>query len=82
MTATAEQILAQAMNLNESERVALAERLWESVESHRSDDDFTDEQKATLDRRWEEIVTGKVKCRPFKDTIEDLRRELHERHGA
>jgi len=82
MTATAERILAQAMSLNESERVELAERLWESLEQRSSGDDLTDDQKKMLERRWEEITSGKVECRPFKEVIDDLREKLHARHGA
>ena len=73
MTATTEQILNQALTLDEHERVELAERLWDSVEPQHREDDLSDEQKATLDRRWEEIESGKVKCRPVKEVISELR---------
>jgi putative addiction module component (TIGR02574 family) len=80
MTTTAENILNQALTLDDSERAQLAERLWESVEPAPAD--LTDEQKAMLDRRWEEITSGKVECRPFKETISELRQKLHARHNA
>jgi putative addiction module component (TIGR02574 family) len=82
MTATSEQILTQALALDERERVELAERLWESVESAPHEDDLTDEQKAMLDRRWEEIESGKVKCRPFDDVLVELTEKLHSSRGA
>ena len=71
MTANAEQVLSQALALDEEDRVRIAERLWESVES--ADDQLTDEQKSTLDRRWEEIASGNVKCRPVKEVIAEMR---------
>jgi putative addiction module component (TIGR02574 family) len=72
MTAIADEILNRALALDEEERVKIAERLWDSVESAGTVD-LTDEQKATLDRRWEEIESGKVKCRPVKEVISELR---------
>jgi putative addiction module component (TIGR02574 family) len=73
MTTTAENILNQALTLDDSERAQLAERLWESVEP--APTDLTDEQKAMLDRRWEEITSGEVECRPVKDLIAEMRQK-------
>ena len=34
---------------------------------------LSDEMKATLDRRWEEIESGKVKCRDAFDVLAEVR---------
>ncbi len=81
MTTTAENILNQALARDERERVELAERLWGSVEPS-GDDDLTDEQKAMLDQRWEEIESGKVKCRPLDEVLAEMTEKLHAGRSA
>jgi putative addiction module component (TIGR02574 family) len=71
MTTTAENILNQALTLDDSERAQLAERLWQSVEP--APTDLTDEQKAMLDRRWEEITSGKVQTQDGFEVLAKLR---------
>ena len=70
MTATAESLLHQALKLSEQDRSELVDQLAESIEPEA---DLSDEEKSTLDRRWEEIVSGKVKCRDAFEVIEELR---------
>ncbi len=71
MPATVESVLSLAMTLSEQDRVVVAEQLIESVPH--SDHDLSDEMKSTLDRRWEEIVSGKVKCRDAFEVLAELR---------
>jgi putative addiction module component (TIGR02574 family) len=74
MTATAEALLSSLLDLPEEDRLELAERLQASVTDEPADDEpISDEMKATLDRRWEEIVSGKVKCIPHEEVINELR---------
>ncbi len=76
MNEIAEHLLNQALNLPEEDRAEFAERLWHSVpgwDGQSSESELTDEQKAMLDRRWEEIVSGKVECRPIKEVISEMR---------
>jgi putative addiction module component (TIGR02574 family) len=73
MTATTEQILNQALALDDSERAELTERLWESIEPQRPADDLSDAQKSMLDQRWEDIVSGKVKCLSHEEVMTKLK---------
>lgn len=70
MTATAESLLHQALKLSEQDRSELVDQLAGSIEPEA---DLSDEEKSTLDRRWDEIVSGKVKCRDAFEVIEELR---------
>lgn len=70
MTATAESLLHQALKLSEQDRSELVDQLAGSIEP---EPDLSDEEKSTLDRRWDEIVSGKVKCRDAFEVIEELR---------
>lgn len=71
MTTTVESIVSQAMLLSDEERSAVVDRLVESF--HHDQDELPDEMKDTLDRRWEEIVSGKVKCRDAFEVLDELR---------
>ena len=71
MPATIESVLSLAMTLSEEERVVVAEQLMDSVPPHA--DELDEATKATLDRRWEEIVSGKVKCVPHEEVMVRLR---------
>ncbi|TLD68250.1 hypothetical protein FEM03_23625 [Phragmitibacter flavus] len=79
MTATVETLLQQALTLSYDERALLADQLWESLHP---DPPLSDELKTTLDRRWEEIENGTVKCEDAFVALDRLEKELHERLGA
>jgi len=70
MTAMAESLLNQALQLSERDRSELVDQLAESIAP---EPELSDEEKSTLDRRWEEIVSGKVKCRDAFEVIDELR---------
>ncbi len=70
MPATIESVLSLAMTLSDEERVVVAERLMDSVPV--PEEELDDATKATLDRRWEEIVSGKVKCIPHEEVMARL----------
>lgn len=70
MPATVESVLNLAMTLSEQDRARVADQLIESVAS--STDDLTDDVKGTLDRRWDEIVSGKVNCRDAFEVLAEV----------
>lgn len=73
MSTTAEALLAPLLALPEQERLMIADRLHESLHEPSHGDDLSEEMKATLDRRWEEIESGEVECIPHGVVMEKLR---------
>ena len=71
MPATVESVLSLAMTLSEQDRAIVAEQLHDSISL--AEEPLSDEMKATLDRRWEEIESGKVKCRDAFEVLAELR---------
>ena len=75
---TAEALFTQALTLSEDERLTLIHRLENSLYPSQPDSDestapLTAQEKETLDRRWEEIVSGKVKCRDAFEVLAEIR---------
>jgi len=70
-----EQLIADAMALPLSERVALAQALWESIDAGLPD---TDERVAITDaiRRDRELSSGRVAGRTHEEVMEAARRAL------
>ena len=75
MTATIDSVLSLAMTLSDEDRAIVAEQLIDSVAP--PTEELSDEAKATLDRRWEEIVSGKVQCRDAFEVLAELRAKYH-----
>lgn len=79
MSTTAESLLPTLLSLSEEDRLMLADRLQKSVFDRASEaepenaDDLSDEMKTILDRRWEEIVSGKVQTRDAFEVLAELR---------
>ncbi len=73
MTATAESILSDLLTLPEEERLEIADRLQDSVYAGQAGAELSDEMKDTLDRRWEEMMSGKVKGIPHEEVITNMR---------
>ena len=73
MTAAAESILSTLLTLPEEDRLEIAERLHDSVWPSPADEDLNADMKATLDRRWEEIESGKVRCIPHAEVMANMR---------
>jgi putative addiction module component (TIGR02574 family) len=65
-----QELKEQALKLSVGDREWLAQELWNTV-------DFEEDPEviAELNRRWEEIVTGKVETIPW----EQVKAELHEK---
>lgn len=70
-----EQLIADAMALPLSERVALAQALWESIDAGQPD---TDEGAAVSEaiRRDKEFSSGRVAGRTHEEVMEAARRAL------
>ena len=66
-------ILEQATQLPEAECEELYQMLGDHLHRAHGQEDLTEELKGTLDRRWEEIVSGKVKCRDAFEVLDELR---------
>ncbi len=84
MSTTAESIFEQTLNLSDEERLNLFHLLEESLypspptPSQNQSVDLSDEGKAMLDRRWEAITSGKVKC----ISHEEVMRKIRHRHAV
>jgi putative addiction module component (TIGR02574 family) len=59
------EIKEQALKLPAEDREVLAQELWDSLDDEPLDPEF----KAMLDRRWEEIQSGKVKTIPHEEVM-------------
>lgn len=70
MTTTLESVMTQALLLSDEERTELVDRLAASLPA---EDELSDDVKSTLDRRWEEIASGKVECRDAFEVLAELR---------
>lgn len=79
MTATAESLLHQALKLSDQDRSELVDQLAESIGPEPA---LSDEEKSTLDRRWDDIVSGKVKCRDAFEVLADIEARLREKIGT
>jgi putative addiction module component (TIGR02574 family) len=69
-----EEIKEQALKLSPDEREVLAQVLWDSVDDEPIDPEF----KAMLERRWDEIVTGKVKTVSHDEVMAEMTRAINE----
>jgi putative addiction module component (TIGR02574 family) len=67
------EVLSAALALKDEERAELAEKLFDSIE-----EEYDPELQAVLDRRWEELSSGKVKGIPAEECIASLRANLEE----
>lgn len=74
MSTAAAAIFQQAAQLSEAECEELYEQLGNHLSrAHASEEPLTSDMQATLDRRWEEITSGKVQCRDAFEVLAELR---------
>jgi putative addiction module component (TIGR02574 family) len=77
MTIRAEEIAAQAMTLSVEDRLAVADRIWESIEDpHAQVEPMSDDVLAAAElalRRSEEMSSGAVKGIPHEEVMARLR---------
>jgi putative addiction module component (TIGR02574 family) len=67
-----DEIKEQALKLSPVDRETLAQELWSSLDEEPIDPEL----KTELDRRWDEIVTGKVKTIPHEEVMAKAREAL------
>ncbi|TDU63204.1 putative addiction module component (TIGR02574 family) [Prosthecobacter fusiformis] len=79
MTAAAESLMGTLLTLPEEDRLEIAERLQDSFSGVPADEVLTDDMKATLDRRWDEIVSGRVQCEDAFAVLDRIERRHRER---
>lgn len=84
MSSAAAAILEQVSHLTDAECELVYRGLGERLYGHAEapDEPLSDEMKGTLDRRWEDIVSGKVKCRDAFEVLDEIEARLHERLAA
>jgi putative addiction module component (TIGR02574 family) len=72
-------IIEEVAKLTKLEKIELARYLLDEVAKVELEDDFelSDDQKAELDRRWEEIENGTAEL----VTGEEISKELKEKYG-
>lgn len=70
MSATLEEIQAEAMKLSAEERAELADRLWASLEPQ---EDIDAAWEAEIERRLRQLEAGEVETIPHETVIADLR---------
>lgn len=75
MTAEDKKIAAEILALPAPTRAYLAHELLSSFDDS-TDDGAEAEWMAVIDRRSEEIESGRVQCRPVADVIRDIRAKL------
>jgi putative addiction module component (TIGR02574 family) len=51
-------ILSEIMSLPPSEKLALIDKLWESISPEIDDSEITEEEKKLLDERWEKYLAN------------------------
>ena len=77
MSAATDAIVAQFRALPDEDRFQVVQKIHEIVDP--SVEDCDAELKASLDRRWEDIVSGKVKCHDAFAALDEIEARLHER---
>ena len=66
------EIRDEALKLSAEDREWLAHEIWDSMDDEPDDKEL----KTTLDRRWEEIVSGKVKTLSLAEVMENVSQQL------
>ena len=70
------EITNQALSLPIDDRVALAQRLWDSIEGF-SDPGTEDAWLKEAEKRWQEIKEGKVECIPAEEAMKRAKASLN-----
>lgn len=81
MSPKVQQILATALQLNESERADLAEQLWQSLGSF-ADKDVETAWIEEIERRTAELDTGAVQAIPWEQVRKQIEEALSKRNES
>jgi putative addiction module component (TIGR02574 family) len=76
---TADELFQRAMALAPDDRVALADRLYQSVEPEDATDDWDPAFLAELEERVARYERGETQARDAFEALEESRRKLRER---
>jgi putative addiction module component (TIGR02574 family) len=87
MSEAATTLLEQLLKLSESDRLMIADRLWESLSDAKREellDEATDdpEFQAELERRLDSVANGTAELIPWERAREMMREELERRRAA
>ena len=72
MSSMAKRIITEGMNLSSSERAQIAEELISSLDKQ-PDEEVEKAWQAEINRRIDEVESGKVQCIPWEEVLEKLR---------
>ena len=67
-----QEIREEALKLPPEDREHLAQELWASVDEEPEDEEL----KAVLDRRWDEMVSGKVETLSLAEVMQETRKRI------
>lgn len=82
MSSQASAILEQVRQLPQAEREEVYWQLGDSLFAKESQDSVSEELKTTLDRRWNEITSGRVQCRDAFAVLNQVEARIHARIAA
>jgi putative addiction module component (TIGR02574 family) len=79
--ATADELLSDALQLSSKDRARLAHKLLLSLEEQTEEPGAEAAWADELERRAEDVVSGKARTYDARQTIEEVRAQLRERRG-
>jgi putative addiction module component (TIGR02574 family) len=78
VTPEADEIIGRALKLSAAERKAIALRLWESIEPPPNSYESPEALRAELQRRIDDIESGRVKAITPEEMFANVRKALEE----
>jgi hypothetical protein len=83
MSSKAASLFHQAAQLSDAECAELYEKLGMRLgKTNAAEPELPDGLADTLDRRWEEIVSGRVVCRDAFEALDEIEQRFHEKFAT
>ncbi|HZI12293.1 MAG TPA: addiction module protein [Myxococcus sp.] len=82
MASSADDLLPDALRLPPEERARLAHKLLLSLEEGESAPDVEAEWASELERRAQDVLSGKAKTYDARQAVEEVRTQLRARRGG
>lgn len=82
MSTQAAALYEQASQLSDTECEELYEKLGIHLGRIIPDAELPDDLGETLDRRWNEIISGRVECRDAFEALNDVEARFHEKFAT
>jgi putative addiction module component (TIGR02574 family) len=82
MASSADDLLPDALQLPPEERARLAHKLLLSLEEREAAPDVEAEWAAELERRAQDVLSGKAKTYDARGAVEEVRAQLRARRGG